>query len=191
MRRYRWTGIYPLVGPHYDDNTGSTCLESSYFPSREESTGSDPFIPNADWSWHVHCGRGPCPRCGAEDLDLFHPNLPLMSMETNGSPWGRLNVDLENSTFDTPVFLMHYRNNRGAIDYMELYSDIIMGPILEGAGDILIVHSYTEEEMVRRIWNRILNGFSDDVVRAAAEDRIKFIPIIELFPDGEWLPSRS
>ena len=69
---------------------------------------------------------------------------------------------------------------------MKLYMDVIMGPIMSGTGEIIIVHSYTEEEMVRRIFNRLLNGFSNEEERAAAEDRIKFIPIIDLFPDGEW-----
>jgi hypothetical protein len=110
-----------------------------------------------------------------------------MVMETNGSPWGMYNVDSENSAFDTPVFLMHYRNNRGAIDYYELNMNIIMGPILAGDGDIFIVHSYTEEEMVRRIKNRILNGINDEATSAAAKDRIKFISIIELFPNGDWI----
>jgi hypothetical protein len=186
MRRRLWTGIYPLVAPHYDENTGSTCLESSYWPGRESEQRADPFLPSEPWSWHVHCGQGSCHRCGAENLDFFHPNLPLMTIEMGGSPWGSLNVDFNNSAFHVPVFLMHYRNNRGAIDYMKLYMDVIMGPIMSGTGEIIIVHSYTEEEMVRRIFNRLLNGFSNEEERAAAEDRIKFIPIIDLFSDGEW-----
>ena len=139
MRRHRWTGIYPLVGPHYDENTGNACLESSSFPSKETTSKSDPFLPNGQWSWHVHCGQGPCPRCGTT-VDLFHPNLPLMVMDTNGSPWGMYNVDSENSAFDTPVFLMHYRNNRGAIDYYELNMNIVSASILSFTFSLLSIH---------------------------------------------------
>jgi len=186
MRRHRWTGIYPLVGPHYDENTGNPCIESSYFPSYDDESKSDPFLPDGTWSWHVHCGQGPCPKCGTT-VELFHPNLPLMVMDTNRSPWGMCNVESEDLAFDTPVFLMHYRNNRGAIDYYELYMNIIMGPILAGDGDIFIVHSYIDEEMVRRIKNRILNGINVEATIAAVEDRIKFISIIELFPNEDWI----
>jgi hypothetical protein len=110
-----------------------------------------------------------------------------MVMDTNRSPWGMCNVESEDLAFDTPVFLMHYRNNRGAIDYYELYMNIIMGPILAGDGDIFIVHSYIDEEMVRRIKNRILNGINVEATIAAVEDRIKFISIIELFPNEDWI----
>ena len=185
MRRHRWTGIYPLVGPHWDENTGDPCLESSYFPGRDNDN-SEPFLPEGNWSWHVHCGQGPCPRCGTT-VDLFHPNLPLMVMDTDGSPWGMYDVDSENLAYDTPVYLMHYRNNRGAIDYSELYLKIIMGPITAGDGDIFIVHSYIDEEMVERIKNRILNGINEEATIAAVEDRVKFISIIELFPDEYWI----
>ncbi len=187
MRRNRWTGIYPLVGSHFGDYSGEICIESSYFSEREEEDRLDHFIPNAShWSWHVHCGQGPCPRCGAL-LDYFHPNIPIMSFDTTFTALEQINL-MGFSNPNPPIFLMHYRNNRGAIDYTELYMDAIMGPLIEGMGDIIIIHSYILEEKVRRIKNSILNGFSNDELRAAADDRIKFVSSREVFPDGEWRP---